>query len=231
MPRPMRMPIAAAALAGLVALIQPSAPLAQTSPPAPRPDRSATDALPGTGDYAGESGTGDDAGKPITGDDAGRPATGPAASAGPMTLARLEEILRAVDPALETSGAMFRLKVGEVQAIIVTDARADRMRILVPVRPAEGLTVADLERMMQANFDSALDARYAIARGTLWSAFIHPLSPLGKDELLSGLGQTANLAASYGGLYASGGLVFQGGDSAPMHKQLIEDLLKKGEDL
>ncbi|PKP68349.1 MAG: hypothetical protein CVT83_05585 [Alphaproteobacteria bacterium HGW-Alphaproteobacteria-5] len=166
-------------------------------------------------------------------DYAGKPETDPdpEAVAEPMTLARLEAILRAVDPGLESNGAMFRLKVGEVQAIIVTDVRADRMRILVPVRPAEGLGEADLERMMQANFDSALDARYAIARGTLWSAFIHPLSPLGRDEFLSGLGQTVNLATSYGGLYASGGLIFQGGDSAPLQKALIEDLLKKGEDL
>lgn len=215
MPRPTRMSIAAAALAGLVSLNLPAAALAQSSPPppAPRPDSAITETLPEGDDYAGKA------------------ETDPSATAEPMTLARLEAILRAVDPDLETNGAMFRLKVGEVQAIIVTDARADRMRILVPVRPAEGLTEADLKRMMQANFDSALDARYAIARGTLWSAFIHPLSPLGKDELLSGLGQTVNLASSYGGLYASGGLVFQGGDSAPLHKQLIEDLLKKGEDL
>lgn len=215
MTRPPRMPIAAAALAGLLALILPAAALAQSSPPppAPRPDSPITGTLPEGDDYAGEA------------------ETDPAATAEPMTLARLEAILRAVDPALESNGAMFRLKVGEVQAIIVTDERADRMRILVPVRPTEGLTEADLQRMMQANFDSALDARYAIARGTLWSAFIHPLSPLGKDEFLSGLGQTVNLATSYGSLYASGGLVFQGGDSAPMHRQVIEDLLKKGEEL
>jgi hypothetical protein len=189
----------------------------QSSPPPPAPRtaeaQTTPEPLPEGDDYAGKA------------------ETDPEASAEPMTLARLEAILRAVDPELESNGAMFRLKVGGVQAIIVTDARADRMRILVPVRPAEGLGEADLQRMMQANFDSALDARYAIARGTLWSAFIHPLSPLGRDEFLAGLGQTVNLATSYGGLYASGGLIFQGGDSAPLQKQLIEDLLKKGADL
>lgn len=208
MPRLTHPLIPAAALVGLLALFLPGAALAQSSPPppAPRPGQSAPESPPEAG-------------------------TDPATTTVPMTLARLEAILRAVDPALESQGAMFRLKVGAVQAIIVTDLRADRMRILVPVRPTEGLTEADLQRMMQANFDSALDARYAIARGTLWSAFIHPLSPLGKDELLSGLGQTVNLATSYGGLYASGGLVFQGGDSAPLQRRLIEDLLKQGEDL
>lgn len=212
MTRPIPVRILAAALA--LALAGPGTAVAQSSPPPPAPR------APGVAADA-----------PAPDDHAGTAESDPAASTDPMTLARLAAILRAVDPALESNGAMFRLKVGAVQAIIVTDERADRMRILVPVRPAEGLTEADLERLMQANFDSALDARYAIARGTLWSAFIHPLSPLGKDELLSGLGQTVNLATSYGSLYASGGLIFQGGDSAPLQKQLIEDLLKKGEEL
>jgi len=39
---------------------------------------------------------------------------------------------------------------------------------------------------MQANFDSALDARYAIAKGKLWSAFIHPLSELNEEQFFSG---------------------------------------------
>lgn len=216
MPRPSRNRSAATLLSAALLLAMVGTAHGQSSPPPPAPRAAeAPEALGEADDYAG------------------KPETDPGAEAvaEPMTLARLEAILRAVDPGLESNGAMFRLKVGEVQAIIVTDARADRMRILVPVRPAEGLGEADLQRMMQANFDSALDARYAIARGTLWSAFIHPLSPLGRDEFLSGLGQTVNLATSYGGLYASGGLIFQGGDSAPLQKALIEDLLKKGEDL
>lgn len=148
----------------------------------------------------------------------------------PMTLERLTAILRAVDPETENDGPMFRLTVEDVTVLIITDPGADRMRILVPIRKTEGIDAKDLVRMMQANFDTALDARYAIARDTLWATYIHPLSPLQKDQLLSGLGQTVNLATSYGTLYASGGLAFRGGDSQPLQRKLIEDLLKKGEE-
>ncbi|MEM7524503.1 MAG: hypothetical protein AAF360_12240, partial [Pseudomonadota bacterium] len=86
-----------------------------------------------------------------------------------------------------------------------------------------------LLRLMQANFDTALDARYAVAQGRLWSVYIHPLSALGKDEFISGLGQTVNLARTYGSLYTGGALTFGGGDSNDIHRALIDDLLKKGE--
>ena len=81
-----------------------------------------------------------------------------------------------------------------------------------------------LLRLMQANFDSALDARYAIAQGALWSTFIHPLSSINDEDFVSGLGQTVNLVLTYGSSFASGGVVFGGGDSQVEQNQLIEEL-------
>ena len=103
------------------------------------------------------------------------------------------------------------------------------MRAIVPIRSTEGLESEDLIRMMQANFDSALDARYGIAQGRLWGAFIHPLSPLQKDEFISGVGQAVNLARTYGSLYTGGALTFGGGDSNDLNRALIDELLEKGE--
>ncbi len=87
------------------------------------------------------------------------------------------------------------------------------MRIMSPVVDNSALTPDLAVRLMQANFDSALDARYAIAKGKLWSVFIHPLSPLTDKELKSGLHQVVTLVRSYGGSFSSGGLQFGGGDS------------------
>jgi hypothetical protein len=82
---------------------------------------------------------------------------------------------------------------------------------------------------MQANFDSALDARYAIAKETLWSAYIHPLSTLSDEDFLSGLGQTVNLVDTFGSSFSSGSSTFIGGDSSGLkEKELIKELLKKG---
>lgn len=149
----------------------------------------------------------------------------------PMTLARLDEIIRALDPEAQSNGSVWQLTINEVQVLIVTDAAADRMRAITPVAKAGDLTPEDITRVMQANFDTALDARYAIAKDILWSAFIHPLSPLEKDQLISGLGQVVNLAQSYGTLYSSGALSYGGGDSGALQRALIDDLLRKGEEI
>ncbi|SLN24740.1 hypothetical protein TRL7639_00818 [Falsiruegeria litorea R37] len=149
----------------------------------------------------------------------------------PMTYERLGKIIFALDESAQPRGPGFELSVSGVPIIVVTDPVADRMRAMVPIRRADELTQDDLQRMMQANFDSALDARYAIANGTLWAAFIHPLSPLEKDQFISGLAQTVNIAKTYGTLYSGGAAQYGGGDSGNLQRALIEELLKKGEEI
>ena len=147
----------------------------------------------------------------------------------PMTVDRLGEIILALDPDARRVGNQFQLTVADVPVLVISDPRADRMRAIVPIRSVEDIAPEEMIRMMQANFDSALDARYGIAQGRLWSAFIHPLSSLQKDEFISGVGQAVNLARTYGSLYSGGAMTFQGGDSADIHRALIDELLKKGE--
>ncbi|MFY2822787.1 hypothetical protein [Ruegeria sp. MALMAid1280] len=149
----------------------------------------------------------------------------------PMDYERLGKIIFALDPEAQPRGPGFQLTVSDVPVLVITDSNADRMRAMVPIRSAEGLTAEDMHRMMQANFDSALDARYAIANGMLWAAFIHPLSPLEKDQLISGLAQTVNIAKTYGSLYSGGAQQFGGGDSRNLQRDLIDELLKKGEEI
>jgi len=148
-----------------------------------------------------------------------------------MTLDRLDTIIRALDPEAQGNGAAWQFTIDGVQVLIVTDERADRMRAMTPVARSADVTTEQMIRMMQANFDSALDARYAIASDVLWSAFIHPLGPLEKDQLISGIGQVVNLAQSFGTLYSSGGLLYGGGDSGALQRALIDELLKKGEEI
>jgi len=149
----------------------------------------------------------------------------------PMSPARLSEILLAVDPEARVAGNQVQLTIRDVTVVVIFDPAADRMRAVVPIRSADAMSAEELMRVMQANFDTALDARYAVANGRLWSTFIHPLSPLERDQFLSALGQTVNLALSYGTLYSGGGLSFGGGDSGALHRELIEELLKKGEEI
>ncbi|NOD89660.1 MULTISPECIES: hypothetical protein [unclassified Ruegeria] len=149
----------------------------------------------------------------------------------PMTYERLGNILFALDPKAEPFGPGFQMTVADQQVLVITDVNADRMRAMIAIGNAADLSEEDLIRVMQANFDSTLDARYAIANGILWAAFIHPLSLLEKDQLISGLAQTVNIAKTYGTLYTGGAAEFGGGDSTDLQRALIEELLKKGEEI
>ncbi len=154
-----------------------------------------------------------------------------AESEAPMTLERLDVIVRALDPEAASDGRRWRLMIADVPVLIITDPNNDRMRALAPVEKVENIEEGALKRMMQANFDSALDGRYAIANDMVWATYIHPLAALEKDQLISGLGQIINLSKTYGTLYSGGAMQFGGGDSGALQRELIDELLKKGQEI
>ena len=146
-----------------------------------------------------------------------------------MNNERLQAIIQRIDQEFTGRPGLWSLRVGNIGVQIITDERADRMRIIIPIRKAEELNPEEMYRILQANFDSALDARYAIGQGVLWGTFIHPLSSLSVEDFLSGLGQSINIVSSYGKTYTSGVLTFGGGDSNEIiQRQLLKELMKKG---
>lgn len=169
--------------------------------------------------------------------EAGAPATPPAAAeegarARPaMTADRLEEIILRLDAEADIQDNVVQFTIAERPVYLVYDLNADRMRLMSPIMESNALPADELERLLQANFDSALDARYALAQGALWSVFIHALSPLSDEEFIEGVGQTVNLVLSYGATYSSGALIYGGGDSQALQRELIDELLKRGRDI
>lgn len=151
--------------------------------------------------------------------------------AGPMTPERLVGILLRLDPGAGPRSGGIGLTISDVPVVVFMDPAANRMRAVVPVASADGLDADDLRRVLQANFDTALDARYAIAQGRLWSVFIHPLAELQPPQLISGLVQTVILAQTYGTAYASGSVAFGAGDSPERFRELMEELLERGQEL
>jgi len=142
---------------------------------------------------------------------------------------RLASLIKRLDDKLVGRPGFWQFQIEGFEVTVITDEKADRMRILVPVTKVESLQEDELTRLMQSNFDSALDARYAIAKGIVWSAFIHPLSSLTDREFLSGLGQTVNLSVTFRKSYSSGALIFRGGDSTDLQRRaLIDQLLERG---
>ncbi len=149
---------------------------------------------------------------------------------GTMTLEKMNEIITAIDEnATRPSDAAWQFKLVGIPLMVVTDQKNDRMRVMVPIRKAEEMTKEELMRIAQANFDSALDARYAVANGLLWAVYIHPLRALYDRQFISALAQTATTAATYGKTYSSGAFVFGGGDSQGiLRDQILEALKDKG---
>jgi hypothetical protein len=148
-----------------------------------------------------------------------------------MTLERIDELIRAAADEVSDviDDRVWQFTVAEVSVTVVTDPNADRMRAVAPVAYVKDLDPGTLQRVLQANFDTALDARYAIAQEILWAVYIHPLSRLSDAQFLSGVGQTVNLARTFGSTYSSGELTFGAGDSNELlERELIDELLKRG---
>lgn len=100
---------------------------------------------------------------------------------------------------------------------IIYDINADRMRIVCPIANLSDITKDHISQAMEANFHTALDARYAISNEVVWSVFIHPLSDLSEKLFQSALEQTLYAAATFGKQYSSGALNF------PKQEQTPED--------
>ena len=81
--------------------------------------------------------------------------------------------------------------------LVITDPRADRMRAMVPIRAAEGLEPEELLRLMQANFDSALDDATRAAQGRL-GGLRPPAFAAAARPVHLGIAQTVNVARTYG---------------------------------
>lgn len=126
----------------------------------------------------------------------------------PMDMERLDTILQEQFDGVSTQPGQWRFAINEISLIVLADPNANRMRVVAPVINAEELTSEQIQKMMLSNFHKALDARYAIANGTVVTTFIHPLSSLQERDLLSALNQVSSLAATFGTNYTSGELLF-----------------------
>jgi hypothetical protein len=141
--------------------------------------------------------------------------------------AMIDGALKKINKDIKRNINVWQFELGKRQVIVITDPIAERMRIMVPIGDAGLLSQELLTRLMQANFDSALDARYAIAQDVLWGTFIHPLTSLDEKGFVSGLAQAVAVAENFGGSFSSGAVVFGGGDSTRLQAQELLELLKK----
>ncbi|MEM8827214.1 MAG: type III secretion system chaperone [Pseudomonadota bacterium] len=154
------------------------------------------------------------------------PAEGTVTAKAPTTVTDLITIARELDPNVERDGNGATFTVAGRELTLIADPTANRMRLISPIGRADDLPDDAARRLLEANFSTALDARYAISGGVIWSAFIHPLATLDEEEFLSGIAQTVNAADNFGTSFSSGGMQFGAGDGANTGEAEPEELMQ-----
>ena len=129
-----------------------------------------------------------------------------------MTLKRMNKIFKAEVEEMEREDGIWTMSYGDLPVMVVSDERANRMRIFTPITTQASLDDDDLEIMLVANFHSALDAKYALYEGFVVSLFTHPLRELQEEQLIDALRQVVVLAKTFGTTYSSTEMIF-GGDT------------------
>lgn len=146
-------------------------------------------------------------------------------SAQEMTNKKLEAIIiKESDSIVSKTSGTYQFLVKDRLLICMTDSVANRMRFIAPIARLEELKTEHITGALAANFHSALDVRYAVSDGVMWSAFIHPLEQLSEWEVKNAIYQTYNAALNFGTTYQSTGLFFNPSSSKKEETTEVESL-------
>ncbi|MCB0569361.1 MAG: hypothetical protein KDC66_06350 [Phaeodactylibacter sp.] len=123
---------------------------------------------------------------------------------------KIEKALRKAGVELEGERGSWLAYHGKRVLLVLSDEQNNRMRIFTPIIEEKEIGPSQKERMLRANFHSALDAKYSIYEGYVVSVFTHPLRELSESQLLDAIHQVVNLADTFGTTYSSTELIFDG---------------------
>jgi hypothetical protein len=130
--------------------------------------------------------------------------------------------------------ATWIFQAGRFPVLIQTQENANRMRIVAFIGDAAALGRDEMTTLLEANYHTALDARYALADDQLVAVFLHPFRELTLTQFILGLYQTVNCAETCGSTFTGGTMVFgsSGGDSQtprprPRPEGAVEDSIDR----
>ncbi len=127
-----------------------------------------------------------------------------------MSNARMDKALKELKSPIEGEQGNWQVIKDGRLVFILTDEASNRMRIFTPVVEEKDVGFGELEKMLTANFHSALDAKYSMYEGFVISIFTHPLKELTEAQLLDALQQVITLADTFGTTFSSTNLIFGG---------------------
>lgn len=129
---------------------------------------------------------------------------------GDMNPEKLYSIIKQYSNDVKVNNNAITFSFKKVTLHCISDANADRMRIISPIAKASELNQELLLLALKANYHTVLDARYAIGDDILYAAFIHPLSSITQQEIESAIRQVSTSNLTFGTSFSSGELLFPG---------------------
>lgn len=130
------------------------------------------------------------------------------ANAQNMSERKVEKVFKKLNLEIEGDEGVWMVNFSDRWVLVFADDSADRMRIFTPVISRDEIGSDEWERMLEANFHTALDAKYGLYNEYVISVFSHPLSYLDEFQIISALEQVVNLADTFGTSYASTSILF-----------------------
>ena len=122
----------------------------------------------------------------------------------PMDQTRMEMLFGdEVDAIVGPPGAI-QTRLDNVPLYLISDAENDRMRLIAPIARLDRLDPRVVPVLLDANFDSTRDARYALSDGVIYSIYLHRISTLSPTDLKSAVGQVVSLVKTFGTTFSSG---------------------------
>ncbi len=132
----------------------------------------------------------------------------------------IEEVL--LEMAEEISGSLgyWSFTIDSLPMYCVVDQANNRMRIFSPVSRIDNLKKGQLSAILEANFHSVLDVRYAISDDLIWVVFIHPMKELFAHQFRDAVRQVWNAVVTFGTTYSSTDLIFPKRDTTSGTKRM-----------
>ncbi len=136
-----------------------------------------------------------------------------------MTNEKLQDIYSSVSDSIQGNPGAWQFFIKEIPLVSITDTNHNRMRIISPIADSNSLNDELIKAALVANFHTALDVKYAVSDGILWSVFIHPLKELSEHQVKDAVSQVYHAHINFGSSFASTALTFPGRISSDDNKE------------
>jgi hypothetical protein len=136
-----------------------------------------------------------------------------------MTNEKLETIYTTVSDSIQGNLGAWQFYIQEIPMMSITDANHNRMRIISPITDSNSVNDELLKAALVANFHTALDVKYAVSDGVLWSVFIHPLKELSEDQVKEAVSQVYYANINFGSTFASTSISFPGSINSEVEEE------------